>query len=132
FLVPGEHVKKEVGNARHALAYREVIRLKQLYGVSASSFLMRLRDLELLSPEALTVAFRTYARTWRKEEPEHLALSTTPPFERPICFEQLVYRALAEQMVSLPRAAELLHCSIQDVEAQVRGPTARHADHPQR
>jgi len=135
FLVPETHLALEAGRGRHAFAYREIIRLKQLYGVSAASFLMRLRDLGLLSAEAYLNALKTYARTWRKQEPEPLALADRPPFEQPMRFEQLVYRALAEHMVSLPRAAELLNCPIATVEVQVRGPdggrVARHADYPE-
>lgn len=130
-LVPEEHLKADVGSARHAFAYGEIIRLKHLYGVSAVSFLLRLRDLGLLSPEGVTIAFRTYARTWRKDEPEPLALSSSRPFETPMRFERLVYRALAEQMVSIPRAAELLNWPSRKVEEQVRGPAAHHADHRQ-
>jgi Zn-dependent peptidase ImmA (M78 family)/DNA-binding XRE family transcriptional regulator len=131
FLVPHEHVKAEIGGVRRAFAYIEIIRLKQLYGVSAASFLMRLRDLDMLSRKAVEVAFRTYARTWRKQEPQPLDLTKGMHFERPVRFQQLVYRALAEQMLSLPRAAELLNCPIADVEAAVKGPSARNADHPE-
>lgn len=133
FLVPAQHLSREAGRGRHAFAYREIIRLKQLYGVSASSLLMRLRDVGLLSPEAYLRALKTYARTWRSQEPEPLPLADRPPFEKPMRFEQLVFRALAEQMLSLPRAAELLNRSLQDVEAQVSGPdpeqAARNADY---
>lgn len=131
FLVPGKHVEAEIGGVRRAFAYLELIRLKQLYGVSAASFLMRLRDLGMLSREAVELAFRTYARTWRKQEPNPIQLDEGLHFERPVRFQQLVYRALAEQMVSLPRAAELLNCPIADVEAAVKGPSARNADHPE-
>lgn len=135
FLVPAKHVRDEVGDDRRAFAYREIIRLKQLYGVSAASLLMRLRDLNMLSPEAVTNAFRTYARRWRTEEPEPMALGERPSFEQPMRFEQLVYRALAELMISLPRAAELLNCPLQHVELEVRGPgggrAARYEDHPE-
>jgi Zn-dependent peptidase ImmA (M78 family) len=127
-LVDSDHLKRDVGGKRHAFAYREIIKLKHLYGVSASSLLLRLRDLGLLSEDAVNVAFRTYAKTWRKSEPEPLALNG-PYFETPMRFEQLVYRALAEQMLSLPRAAELLNRSVQDVEKEVRGSAASNADH---
>lgn len=37
-------------------------------------------------------------------------------------FERLVYRALAEQMISVTRAAELLGKPLDEVEAGLRGP----------
>lgn len=131
FLVPGERLIKEIGPVRHAFAYRELIRLKHHYGVSAASFLMRLRDLGIISPEAVTTAYRTYARTWRTKEPEPLDLSKKMPIEKPMRFEQLVYRALVEHMISLPRASELLGRSIQSLEEEVKGPNVHHANHRQ-
>jgi Zn-dependent peptidase ImmA (M78 family)/transcriptional regulator with XRE-family HTH domain len=128
FLIPAEHLRIELGVGRRSFAYQEIIRLKQLYGVSAMSFLMRLRDLEMVSVEYVARAMRSYARTWRTKEPEPLQPNALAFKEVPMRFEQLVYRSLAERMVSLPRAAELLNISIAEVEIQIRGPAARHAD----
>ena len=43
-------------------------------------------------------------------------------FERPRRFERLVFRALAEDMISPMKAAELLRLSLAKIEEGLRGP----------
>ena len=72
FLMPREHLLREVGKHRHALGYREVIDLKRLYRVSGLALLMRLRQLDVIDQSTLIYAFQTIARGWRTKEPEEL------------------------------------------------------------
>ena len=126
FLAPAEHLRAEVGPRRQRLPYRELMRLKKFYGMSAAAMLIRLRDAGILPAAAVGYAFRTYARSWRAREPEPLrddeGLAT---FERPQRFERLVWRALGEELISPVRAAELLGRSLSDVERGIRGPRDR-------
>lgn len=123
FLAPAEHLRAEVGGARHAVIWHELAGLKRFYGMSAVAMLMRLRDVGVLKPAVVEYAFRTYARTWRKAEPEPIepgeGLGT---FESPVRFESLVYRALAEELISPARASQLLKQPLALVERQIRGP----------
>lgn len=122
-LVPADHLKAEVGQQRHGIAYQEIKRLKHAYGVSASMMLVRMSQLGILPEHVVTYAFRTYASGWRRAEPDPLTDKIGfAALERPIRFERLVYRALAEKIVSPVRAAELLERSLEDVEAGLRGP----------
>ncbi|MFB3784853.1 MAG: helix-turn-helix domain-containing protein [bacterium] len=123
FLVPAEHLYSEVGQNRNGITWHELIRLKRFYGISAAAMLIRLKDVGLLPESTVEYAFRTYARSWRKEEPEPLRdAEGFGAFEKPMRYEELVYRALAEQLISPVRAAQLLKCSVATVEEQVRGP----------
>ena len=70
----------------------------------------------------LTQAFQTFARGWRREEPE--------PVEDERCrgeleaarrFERLLHRAMAEGLIPLARAAELLWQPRDRLEAELRG-----------
>jgi predicted HTH domain antitoxin len=61
--------------------------------------------------------FRGIGRTWRKAEPEPL-----PENEEPRRFQRLVLRALAEDIISLPKAAELLRKSTGEVSRIMSGP----------
>ena len=126
FLAPAEHLRAEVGPRRQRVPYRELMRLKHFYGMSAAAMLIRLRDVRILPPAAVEYAFRTYARSWRTREPEPMAdnegLAT---FERPRRFERLVWRALGEELISPVRAAELLKRSLSEVERELRGPHDR-------
>ena len=126
FLVPADHLRAQVGVSRQGVTYRELLRLKHFYGVSASAMLIRLRDAGILPRAAVECAFRTYARSWRTREPEPIAPGAAPGgFERPSRFEQLVWRALGDELISPIRAAQFLKRSREDVEREIRGPRDR-------
>jgi Zn-dependent peptidase ImmA (M78 family)/DNA-binding XRE family transcriptional regulator len=124
FLIPKEHLKSEVAGARDGLPpYNEILRLKHLYGVAAAAILMRLKDIGVLSDSSVGYAFQTYARTWRTTEPSPLEPSSEyGKLERPTRFERSVYWALANRLISSPRAAEFLRRPVSQVELAVRGP----------
>lgn len=123
FLVPAKHLRNEVGPRRFNIAYQEIIYLKKLYGVSAAAILVRLGATGILSEAAISYAFRTYANRWRIEEPEPIGDDEGfGAFERPTKFEGLVYRALAEQLISPIRAAQLLGKSLAEIKKGIKGP----------
>lgn len=132
FLMPAEHLLREVGKHRHAFGYNEIIALKRLYRVSGAALLMRLRQLEVISESSLVYMYQTIARGWRTMEPEPLeGPKEIGHHERARRFERLCYRVLAEDLISLSKAAELLRASIQEVELGLNGPRADHADRRQ-
>lgn len=132
FLMPREHLLREVGKHRSALGYKELIALKRLYRVSGAALLMRLRQIGVISEPILTYAFQTIARGWRTHEPDELEEERIRgERERPKRFERLCYRALAENFVSLSKAAELLRISLPRVEAGLKGPQRTDEDHHQ-
>src|SRR5258708_20996428 len=77
FLMPREHLLREVGKNRSALGYKELIDLKRLYSVSGAALLMRLRQLEVISEAVLIYIFQTIGRGWRSQEPHELEGSGT-------------------------------------------------------
>ncbi len=131
FLIPAEHLRAEVRGARDALPpYSEIVRLKHLYGVAAAAILMRLKDIGILSEATVSYAFQTYARAWRTAEP--MPLEAKGPFgqlEKPTRFERSVYWALADRLISLPHAADLLRRPVAQVELAMRGPALGNSSH---
>lgn len=121
FLVPEEHLQNEIGEHRHAIGYRELVEIKHVYRISAAALLVRLEQLGIISHSTMVHAFQTFARGWRKDEPEAIA---DRGCERTNRFERLCYRALSEDMISLPKAAELLRMKPSDIRKEVRGPLA--------
>lgn len=127
-MMPREHLLREVGKHRNALGYKELIGLKRLYRVSGAALLMRLNQLEVISESTLVYAFQGIARGWRTQEPEELESDAERgQWERPRRFERLCYRALAEGLISLTKAAELLRLPVPEVEAGLKGPQANEA-----
>jgi Zn-dependent peptidase ImmA (M78 family) len=128
FLMPAEHLLREVGKRRTSFGWQEVIDLKRLYRVSGAAMLMRLRQLDVISESTLVYAWQTVARGWRTNEPEPLEEpSQVGTRERARRFERLCYRALAEDLISLSKASELLRKPIEEVEQRLKGPGPDHA-----
>ena len=128
--MPRDHLEREVGKNRNSLGYKELIDLKRLYRVSGAALLVRLRNIGVISEATLIYAFQTVARGWRTLEPVPLEQDREQgKKERAWRFERLCYRALAEGLISLTKAAELLRCPIDEVEKGLRGPERAHADH---
>ena len=130
--MPRAHLLREVGTTRNAIGYKELIDLKRLYRVSGAALLVRLRQIEVISGAFLTYAFQSIARTWRTQEPVELEpLNERGRRERAQRFERLCYWALAEGLISLTKASELLRLPISTVEADLKGPQDADADHCQ-
>jgi Zn-dependent peptidase ImmA (M78 family)/transcriptional regulator with XRE-family HTH domain len=104
FLAPAVAVRQLLGRERHALEWQELYVLKHEFGLSMGAWLHRARQCGVI-PEATHLAMvkRFSAKGWRRNEPgDPLAQ------EHPRLFDQLVYRALAEQYITEGKAAELL------------------------
>lgn len=104
FLAPQAAVIHQLGKQRHRLEPREVYHLKHEYGLSMKGWVIRALQCGVIHPmhfESLMKLFS--ARGWHRNEP-----GDPLPTETPQLFEQLVYRALAEQLISEAKAAELL------------------------
>ena len=132
FLMPQQHLLREVGKHRNALGYRELIDLKRLYRVSGAALLVRLQQLDVISQSVLVYAFQTIGRGWRTQEPEELE----PPDQRgkregALRFERLCYRGLAEGLISMGKGTELLRIPIPEVEAGLKGPQSADAAYRQ-
>jgi len=112
FLYPQAKVLAEFGaHHRSRVLAAELLNAKRRHGVSMALALRRLKDLNLLTDagyQGMNIQFSTNG--WRKSEPEPLLP------EQPRRFESMVYRALAEDLISLPRAAELMQCSVADLD----------------
>ena len=117
FLAPREELFDEVGQRRHAFGYAELIEIKQMFGVSAAALVVRLRDLGIIKEATLRAIFRGIGRTWRKDEPS--PLERDEPTRR---FQRLCFRALAEEAISVSKAAELLCIPVSEIERIMSGP----------
>lgn len=124
FLAPEPEVRQELGARRTRLEPNELCVLKQAYGLSMGGWLHRANDVGILSEGDYRKMVRHFrARGWHKQEPcENL------PREDPKLFKQLVYRALAEDLISESKAAELLRLPVAEFVAQRNMERAEQAD----
>lgn len=113
FLAPKPEVLKELGPRRTWLEPRELCVLKATYGLSMGAWLFRARDLGILgAPDYLRMVKHFRRMGWHNNEP-----CTPYPRENPQLFEQMVFRAIAEDFVSESKAAELLAMPLTDFRA---------------
>ncbi len=104
FLVPEPVARFELGDHRQTLDLHELHLLKHKYGLSMQAWIYRAKDLDILSESAATQLFKQFRQQgWRRREP-----GDQIPLEEPGRLKRLVIRALAEDMMSQSRAAELL------------------------
>lgn len=109
FLVPREMVLFELDEIRHKFSIRELLILKQKYGLSMGAWLHRAMDLGIITPENYLGIRKFFVkRGWDQKEPDD-EIATG---EKPAMMEATVLRAHAEGIISTSKAAELLNQSI--------------------
>ena len=114
--MPAEALWAEVGKRRRAIGLGELVRLEPLFGVSAQALANRCRGLGIFSPSLHKRLFQEFNRRGWHSSPEPLS---QPGGERPQRFERLCLRALAEGVVSEPKAAELLNISMHELNRRM-------------
>jgi len=108
FLLPAPAVREHLGEHRRKLEMQELHLLKHEYGLSMQAVLYRALQADVISSRVHTSLFRAISkRGWRTQEP-----GKAYPSEHTVLFEQLVYRALAEEYIGESKAAELLGMSV--------------------
>lgn len=125
FLAPEDEVRKELGEKRVWLEPRELEVLKKAYGLSMQGWMHRAKDLGIL-PDVHYVEMRKFfsSRGWNKTEPGE---QYAP--ERPQLFDQLVYRALSQDLISESKAAELLRMPLTEFQKKRSMQSGRAAAH---
>ncbi len=124
FLMPAETLWAEVGKRRTSISLGELAHLKRMFGVSLQAITTRCRDLGILGPRGVANLLRVFAqRGWHR--PPYAEIGTIDPaFEAPRRIERLCFRALAEGVLSEPKAAEILGMSVRRLKRLMDDPQA--------
>ena len=121
-LMPPETLRAEIGRRRHVIGWRELFELKQVFGVSVQALAYRCRDLGIFSPVLLRKLFREFSRRGWRSPPYEEPLAMPP--ERPKRFGRLCYRAVSEDAIPKPYAAQLLGITVEELNRRMREPPA--------
>lgn len=123
FLMNRAHLDGLIGRPRRSFGSREVLSLKKIYRVSAAAMWYRIMQVGYVTKSQYEYGCRTFARGWRgKVEPEELEHERVRgTLELPASFERKCHAALAEGMISLVKAAELLDKPVDQVERDLKG-----------
>ena len=113
-LLPKEVIEEEFGQKRKKVAINELIAIQNKFGISIKAIVFRLYHADIVSESFLK---QFYIRL--NQKPDLKALVDTSRYngdEASKRFEQLVYRAIAQEMISTSKASAYLHSSVQDVK----------------
>lgn len=113
-LFHADALKKELGANRNRLLIQELGVLKQEYGISIQAIVMRALNLGIIT-KAYCRQFFSYLRqmNWQLDEPyEYKSI------EKSKRFEQLLFRALGEDMISMSKAAGLSNLRLAEFKNQ--------------
>jgi len=123
FLAAASEVIKELSHRRSWFEPRELCVLKKAYGLSMGAWLHRAQDLSIISDVTYIKLIKFFRKHgWHKKEP-----CDDYPQEQPEVFTQLVFHALAEDLVSESKAAELMGMPIVKFRAIRKVDNARSA-----
>ncbi|MCW8907322.1 MAG: XRE family transcriptional regulator [Sedimenticola sp.] len=104
FLLPEQAILQHLGANRTALEPQELYLLKQEFGISMMSILIRAGQCGVIRESLQKQYFVEFGKLgWRSQEP-----GNPYPNEETYLFKQLVYRALSEDYIGESKAAELM------------------------
>lgn len=112
FLMPVEALWREIGKVRKMISPGELLRLKELFGVSFQAIVYRCHDLGIIGNVAYRRLFRIFNESGWRKPPYREPGAMDPDRERPRRMERLCFRALAEGVISESKAAEVLGLSV--------------------
>ncbi len=101
-LIPEPTFRKEIGDIRSHFSKPELVAVKETYGISIQAIMARAKDLGIIN-ESQFISFRKWISHNRTEE----GLGAYCGMEQAFRFKQLIYRAAAEEIISLSKAANL-------------------------
>lgn len=109
FLIPKKSLINVLGEHRNSIEPRELSLLKQDFGISMTSLLHRAEETRIIS-NSLYRHLRTEfnQQGWSKKEP-----GEQYPKQKAHMFEQMIFRALAEEYIGESKAAELMNRSLE-------------------
>ena len=116
-LAPRKEVLDEVGRRRRAFGYEELVEIKKIFGIGADALIARFHDMRIIETRTMLNIMNGMGRKWKDSEP-----SPVRHREPPLRFQRLCYRALAEDEISIVKAAELLDTQVSRIRNDMSGP----------
>ena len=104
-LMPQETFINELGKARQQIVIPELVAIKETFGISIQAIMARAKDLGIISDDRY-ISFRI----WINKSDDHkkeIGLGSYQGKEQSNRFKQLIYRAAAEDVISMSKAANL-------------------------
>ena len=112
FLIPSKMLLSMIGGPKRSyISIKELIAIKEYYGVSIRAIVHRLKELEVITPN--------YYQRWviymSKEYGNKIEPGGYSGEEKSRLFDQLINRALSEEVISMSKAATLANISVSEL-----------------
>jgi Zn-dependent peptidase ImmA (M78 family)/DNA-binding XRE family transcriptional regulator len=113
-LLPEETIREELGQHRNKLSINELGNIKKQYGISMQAVVMRAKDCGIINDHYTKQFFFLIKQmNWKVDEPvEYQGV------EESNRFEQLLFRALIEDQISMSKAASLSNQSLAEFKKE--------------
>lgn len=109
-LIPQKRLREELKEHRHNIHIKELILLKQQYGISMQAIIYRAKDLSIIGEYLFKQQMKLFGQLgMRKNEPGSFDCE-----ERSHRFLQLLLRGVAEEIISTSKAAALYNMKLSD------------------
>lgn len=109
-LLPEKTLKAELGEHRNKLSIKELGNIKKQYGISMQAIVMRAKDCGIINDHYTKQFFFLIKQmNWKVDEPVEYNGA-----EESNRFEQLLFRALVEDQISMSKAASLNNQTLAD------------------
>jgi Zn-dependent peptidase ImmA (M78 family) len=113
-LIPEVTIKSELGNHRNKLSTLELGNIKKQYGISMQAIVMRAKACGIINEHyTKQFFFLIKHQNWKVDEPFDYE-----GVEKSNRFEQLLFRALIEDQISMSKAASLFNKSLAEFKKE--------------
>lgn len=113
FLFPKQSVIKEFGLKRNNISSIELEEIQKKYGMSIPAIFYRLKDCDVISDSRHSSFYRRINSNQKIKNWAYQERFQTPEISNR--FERLVYRALAQELISATKAATLLKIPLEEI-----------------
>lgn len=115
-LIPQDVFKQKIGENRSDISLRELIDIQKQYGISIDALMYKAHYLNVITDRRYT----TFCKKKNALPNFKIQVETSRTVEEhPARFERLVFRALADERISLSKASVLLNRSINEVRNEL-------------
>ena len=113
-LLSEENIRNEFGKIRSRVSFEELKNIQKKYGISISAIVYKLGETKIMTPERVKKFYmRLNTDVNLKKIVEE---SRFESYEHSNRFENLVYRAVSEELISMSKASSLLQISLDQLK----------------
>lgn len=116
-LLPSTVLKSKMGEIRHDISLSELIDIQRQFGISINEIMLALKSLGVITS-------RRYAGFQKKKDAisdfRDLVETSRVELEKSGRFARMVYRALADEIISFSKAAVLLNTSVHNIKSNLQ------------